>query len=197
MGDPMDFVAGTHIREAATLLVERAKIDGVATGIFNGITLHAGVEVTPRDIEDYYDRETARRAEEYRRSPEGVAAAKRADDARRVMQDTHDTLMKRLPELSMYDQPAVLEWLCAMQEPSDRNGVIIKRDTIIKHFEKAGYEANENTGDAYKADDRNNAFRYLVGQALAGLKEGPAIHPIIHKFADEWRQRFLAEARHA
>lgn len=189
----MDFMPGTHISEAARLLCERAKRDGVATGNFNDVTLRAGIEVTPEDIVAFYDREMARLADEYRRSPEGIAAAKRDDDERRQMQGEHDALVARLPALDMHDQHAVLDWICAMQEPSDRKGVIVKRETIVAHFEKAGYQANENTGPAYDGSDRKNSFRYLVGQALAGLKDGPAIHPIIHKFAGEWRERFTPE----
>jgi len=64
----------------------------------------------------------------------------------------------------------------------------------VSACEKAGFVANANTGKAYKADDRDNSFRYLVGQALAGLKDGPAIHSILHKFAKEWREKFLVNA---
>ena len=90
----------------------------------------------------------------------------------------------------MTNASAVLDWLCQMQECSDHIGVIVRKHTIVEAFERAGYKANENTGADYRAGDRNNAFRYLVGQALSGLKEGPAIHPILHKFAAEWRLQF-------
>ena len=56
--------------------------------------------------------------------------------------------------------------------------------------EKVGYVAEANCGKDYKPGNRDNMFRYLVGQGLSGLKDGPAIHSIIHKFADEWRREF-------
>lgn len=77
-----------------------------------------------------------------------------------------------------------------MQEPSDHAGVILRRETIVSAFERRGFKAGENCGADYKPDDRSNMFRYLVGQALSGLKDGPAIHPILHKFAAEWREQF-------
>lgn len=102
--------------------------------------------------------------------------------------------MRNLPSLDMNNDCAVLAWVCEMQEPSDHVGVIVRRETIVSAFEKAGYVAGANCGPDYRPGNRDNMFRYLVGQALDGLKNGPAIHPIIHKFADEWRREFTALA---
>lgn len=189
----VEFLPGTHIANAANELVKAADEHGAARGVFNGIEMTAERSASPAAIVDTFHREQARRLDEYRQSPEHKEAERQANQRRSEAQQTHDTLMARLPTLDMGNDVAVLDWLCQMQEPSDHVGVIVRKQTIIDAFEKAGFRANANCGAAYKPGDRQNMHRYLVGQALAGLKEGPAIHPIIHKFANEWRQQF-AEA---
>ncbi len=98
--------------------------------------------------------------------------------------------MAKLPSLDMKNRAAVLDWLCAFQDPSDHIGVVQRRQTVVAAFEKAGYVAGANCGEDYDEHSIDNSFRYLVGQALSGLKDGPAIHPILHKFTAEWKMRF-------
>jgi hypothetical protein len=189
------FGAGTHIDMAAKMLVDAVTKEGVPVqGKFNDILLIADTASTPDGIVAFWDQQSAIRAEEYRNSPEGKRAQAEAEERRSRLQQIHDSLMRKLPSLDMSDDVQVLDWLCQMQEPSDHIGIIVRRSTIVSAFEKAGFVAGANTGKAYKADDRNNSFRYLVGQALSGLKDGPAIHSILHKFAKEWREKFLATA---
>lgn len=186
----LDFLGGTSIGLAAQQLCEAAAEHGGARGTFNDIELVATADSTPEAIADFYMEQSAARAAAYRKSPEGIRAAQEADARRAADQQKHDSLMRRLPSLNMKDDIAVLDWLCEMQGPSDHSGVIVRRQTIVEDFEKAGYVAGANCGENYKPGDRDNMFRYLVGQALSGLKEGPSIHPIIHKFSDEWRAEF-------
>lgn len=186
----IDFGPGTHIDRAAEMLVAAAIEHGAARGSFNEIELAASRNATPSEIVRLYHEECEARTEAYRKSPEGIAAAKRSDDERAALQQKHDALVARLPRLDFGDQVAVLDWLCQMQEPSDRNGVLVKRKTIVAAFEKRGFEAGANCGKDYRPGDRENMFRYLVGQALDGLKNGPAIHGILHKFVGEWKAQF-------
>lgn len=184
------FSPGTHIEQAAEQLVAAAVEHGTATGQFNDVPLTADASSTPAEIVSRWNSESDARAAAWRASPEGKKAEQESNQRRADAQTLHDSLMKRLPALNMKDDAAVLDWLCQMQGPTDHVGVIVRRDTIVSHFEKAGYRSNVNYGDDFKPRDRDNVFRYLVGQALHGLKEGPAIHPILHKFAAEWRADF-------
>ncbi len=186
----IEFAAGTHIADAARDLVDAARRLGHVGGIFNGIELTADASTTPEAVVAEFERESAAKAETYRNSPEGQAAQKASDERRADMQAKHDRLMNRLPDLDWSNDAAVLEWLCEMQAPSDHVGVTVLSDTIATEFEQRGFHAGVNTGADYKPNDRDNAFRYLVGQALDGLKSGPAIHPILHRFSAEWRERF-------
>jgi len=190
MAHTVESLPGTHIDRAAESLVSAAIEHGSASGEFNGISLTADATSSPQEIVSRWNSASEERERLWRESPEGKKAERKRDQRRSDAQSLHDNLMQRLPSLNMKDDAAVLDWLCQMQEPTDHVGVIVRRATIISHFEKAGYRENANCGDAFKPHDRENVFRYLVGQALSGLKEGSAIHPILHKFAAEWRAKF-------
>lgn len=186
----IEFSAGQSIHSAAAQLCAAASEHGEAVGKFNDIELHAAAGDAPEGVISFYNEECERRSKAYRDSPVGKAAALKSDQECAALQAKHDRLMARLSSLDWSNDGAVLDWLCAMQEPSDRVGVIIKRNTIVSAFESHGFKANENCGPDYRDGDRANMFRYLVGQGIAGLKEGPAIHAILHKFVGEWRERF-------
>jgi hypothetical protein len=102
--------------------------------------------------------------------------------------------MAKLRTLDFSNDVAVLDWLCAIQEPSNHIGVILRRQTIVHAFESHGFVEGANCGPDYKPGNRENMYRYLVGQALNGIKSGPAIHPIFHKFVGEWKAQFCPEA---
>lgn len=188
------FGAGCHINEAAKMLVDAAECNGSATGSFNDIVLTANRGDAPEAVVSWFTAECERRSEAYRNSPEGRAAAAKQDQRRRETQGKHDALMDSLPRVDMADAGAVLAWLEAMQEPSDHINVVVDKRAILDTFAAAGYLPGVNCGPAYRADDRDNSLRYLVGQALDGLANGPAIHPIFHKFAGDWRSKFMPDA---
>lgn len=181
----IEFSPGSHISDAVAALVAAAP----AQGKFNDITIAADGTKTADEILAQWNADMEARRLAYEQSPEGVAARQQSDDERRGLQGRHDMLVQRLAHLDWKNDVSVLDWCCEMQAPSDRVGVIVKRQTIIAAFAANGFTPGMNTGKEYKDGDRNNMFRYLVGQALDGL-QGPAIHPIIHKFAAEWKTRF-------
>jgi len=189
--EPITFTGGTPIDEAAKELCAVAINSGTSvSGKFNGILLTASPTDDPASVVARYDQESEVRAAEYRASPEGREAEARSERERQTLQFEHDLLLSRLPRLDFTNRVAVLDWLCALQPASDRIGVIVKRDTIVAAFETKGFAAGVNCGSDYRPDDPDNTFRYLVGQALDGLKNGPAIHGILQKFVAEWKEKF-------
>lgn len=186
----VEFSPGQSIDNAAIELCAAAAEHGEAVGKFNDVELHATAGYVPAAVVSFYHEECERIGEAYRNSQEGKAAAAKSGRERASLQATHDKLMARLPSLDWSSDVAVLDWLCAMQPCTDRVGVIVRRSTIVQAFEKHGFEAGANCGEDYRPGDRANMFRYVVGQALDGLKNGPAIHPILNKFAAEWREQF-------
>lgn len=190
-GERVEFRAGESIESAAAGLCEAAEAHGEATGSFNGIELHAARGYAAAAVVSFYNDEARRRTEAWKNSPEGIAAAAERERVRSDLQAKHDALMRRLPQLDFTDQCAVLDWLCEMQGPSDHGGVIVRRKTILEAFAKRNFLPGVNCDADFHPEVRDNVHRWLVGQALSGLEEGPAIHGVIHKFAAEWKAKFV------
>jgi hypothetical protein len=186
------FDAGMHITTAAEKLVTAALEHGEAEGSFNDIPLRARRGMSADAVVRAFEEQSNARSEAYRNSPAGKAAERARQERVAEMQAEHDRLLADLATLDFGSDVAVLDWLCAMQEPSDHVGVKVAKDEILSAFRAAGFEPNVNAGDAYNGEDRDNAFRYLVGQALDGL-ERVAIHGILLKFAAEWRRKFILQ----
>lgn len=186
----VSFSPGMHIDDAAKKLCEVARQDGSAQGSFNEIRLSAAKTTTPETVVEQYRLRCEAATKAYRKSPEGIAAAERSNEDRRAKQNIHDNLMDRLSSLDWGSETAILDWLCEMQEPTDRIGVLIRKETIAATFAKHLYVPKMDCDVDYKKGDRFSEFRYLVGQALDGIVNGPAIHSILHKFTAEWKEKW-------
>lgn len=185
--------AGQHLARAAEEMVVLAKFTKRPCSTdFNGIELTATHESNADAIVDFYHHASERRAEEYRNSPEGKAAAAKALARKRALQLQMNSAMAELPKLDLSNLGEVIAWFGKIQPPSDRIDIKTPVEKIIPLFEEAGYVANANCGGEYDENDMENAGRYLVGQALAGLKEMGAIHQIYPHFEQQWRERFAA-----
>lgn len=190
----IEIMPGEHIGRAADRLVAAAKgAFAVVETTFNGVRLVATPLSTAGEICRHYDDECARQAIKWRESPEGKAAAERdrAEVAR--LQARCDRMLRQLTSLDFADPSAVLDWVCRFRVPSDRIGVRFPRELILSTFARHGYQAGVNVGDAFDPEDGTNVARYIVGQALDGLEKVGAIHPVVHRFAGDWREKFSGE----
>lgn len=183
------FEPGEHIDSAAARLIAALAFDPDPHGRFNDITISAKAGDTADAIVARWDVDMAARSEAYRKSPEGIASARAQTERTAALQATADRLMFELLTLDFSNDSAVLAWCEALQEPSDHCGAKLARDVVLGVFRAHGFESSVNCGPDFDGEDRENMFRYLVGQAMAGL-EGPAIHPILHRFAADWRAKF-------
>lgn len=181
---------GEHITSAAKRLAEAATAKGTAKLTFNDVTVTAKPGDTADAIVARWDAEMERRRVAYINSDDGKAAAKAREDGIAAMQEKHDLLMQDLRSLDWSNDVAVLDWICAMQEPSDCSGVAVRKGEIIGTFAAHGFHPNVNVGNAFNGKDRDNHFRYIVGQALDCLQR-VSIHGIVHKFSDDWKRQFL------
>jgi hypothetical protein len=193
MPQNLKFLAGEHIERAAKRLISAAASaeDGRAAASFNGVDLIADRNSTIERIIEHYTGESERKAKEYRESPEGLKAAKEADERRLRCQEVFDSSMQALKTLNFNDERAVLDWLCNIQNAADHVGITGSRASILEAFASKNLIPNMNCGDAFNGKDRHNFFRYLVGQALDGFAQFGAPHPILHTFVAEWKQKFL------
>ena len=189
-------MCGEMVSETAKRMVALAKqTKDTVKAKFNDIELTATSDSVPSAIVSYYNKESTRRAEAYRNSPEGKKAARESEERRRQMQQKHDALMQQLPNLNFADDVAVLDWLCEFQDHSDHIGVVKQQNVVLATFAAHGYYPNANTGTNFNKNDRDNFARWLIGQTLDGLQgEVGAIHQVIHKFANDWKKKFLATA---
>lgn len=179
---------GENVEHTARRLCAAAKIHGAARTKFNDIFLSASPESTAAEIVKEFLAESERRHEAYKASPEGRAAERAAQERRQAMQATADRLMQSLPTLDFTNAGAVLDWLAAMQGPSDLVGVSVPKAQIVEAFAAHGFYPGVNCGPDFRRGDRDNELHWLVGQALETLDKMGAIHGIFLRFADDWRR---------
>ena len=187
-------MAGENVNTTAHEMVTLAmKTRDTVKAKFNGIELTATSNSTADGIVAYYGEESKRRSEMYRNSPEGKKAIQENEERKVAMQKKHDALMQQLPSLDFTNDVAVLDWFTQFQAPSEHIGVGKQLSVVLTTFASHGYHPNVNTGKDFDVNDRDNFARYVIGQALAGLAcEVGAIHKVFHKFADDWKKKFLA-----
>lgn len=182
--------AGEHIDNAIKALVHAAQTHGAAKATFNGVELVADPAATASALLSEWSRKQEEAAFAYRNSPEGKAAEAKREASIQSAQETHDRLVQDLATLNFKNDVAVLDWICAIQDSTDHVGVAVNKAAIADAFAAAGYEPAVNIGKDFKPDDRDNVFRYIVGQALDCL-QSVAIHGMTHTFVANWKAKFL------
>ncbi len=185
-------MAGENISETAERMVALAKeTKGEVRAKFNDIELVATEDSAAENIVKDFKVKIAEAAEKYRKSPEGQRAARESEERKQEAQRKADALVEQLPSLDFSNQEAVLNWICEFQDPSDHIGVEKDNEKVLKIFAEHGYQPGVNTGKEFNGEDRDNFARYIVGQALNGLRgDVGAIHHIVHKFTDDWKEKF-------
>jgi len=193
-------LVGENITETARkmILLANQKHNPVVAE-FNDIELTAKPSVDTADnIVKFYQKESSRRAEEYRKSPEGQRAAQEAKERQQQLQAQMDEAMVELPGLDFSDYNTVITWFEKIRDASDHIGVNVPHKQIVATFRQHGYKPGVNTDKDFNGEDKENFARYLIGQALKQLQGvslggGPkfhAIHHIFHNFATDWRKKF-------
>lgn len=185
-------MAGENVSTVAERMVALAKkTKGEVRTEFNDIELVATEDSVAENIVEDFNVKIAEAAKKYSESPEGQRAAIEREERKQEAQRKADALMEQLLSLDFNNQEAVLNWICEFQDPNDHIGVAKDNEKVLKIFAEHGYQPDVNTGKAFNGEDRDNFARYIVGQALDGLRSDVgAIHPIVHKFTDSWKEKF-------
>ncbi|HBR80607.1 MAG: hypothetical protein UW63_C0054G0002 [Candidatus Uhrbacteria bacterium GW2011_GWF2_44_350] len=194
----LEAMPGQHVQQFAQQLIDRAKADSVdVEGDFNGITLHVSSEesVTAEDLVSFYSQESDRRAEEYRKSPEGIKAAEEAESRKTALQEKAEQLVTQLDSLDFSNLEAVVDWIVDFQDASDHIGVSFDKQKVVDTFRSHGFDVGVNTGKDFNGEDSENFAKWLVGQALDGINSVGAIHQVVHKFAGDWKKKFGKQAQ--
>ena len=181
---------GEHFNNYAERVAQAARNSDVAVK-FNDIefTVPKG-EHDSAEIVATWEKLSDERREKYLNSPEGKAAAEADAQDIDAKQEQINELTKQLDTLDFSDVKKVLEWCVAFQDPSDRVGTQRDKNKILAKFAEHGYVPNMNTGTEYKAEDKENSAKYIIGQALSGIEYIGAVHQVVHRFSDEWKAKF-------
>lgn len=81
----------------------------------------------------------------------------------------------------------VLDFICALES---NGNVKINSDRVIDILESAGYESGVNTGEDFDSNNKENFARYIIGQALSGLKSRGCYSQVVHRFTDDLKSKF-------
>jgi hypothetical protein len=185
------FMAGERIENAVCELVALAnEYEEPVKADFNGVDIIAQPGDDPAELQTKWSADMDRKAEEYRNSPEGQRVAREAEERKQKLQAEANRLMSVLDEVDFSDLGAVIDWLEAMQDPSDHIGINFDRQHVLDTFEKHGYQPSVYTYGEFDENDREVYARWMIGQALDGIRQIGAIHGLIHKFAKSWREKF-------
>lgn len=184
---------GQHINSFAKQLINEAqKSNTIVTGTFNGIDLVVDPKsnLSVDEIVATFTSEMSKKAEAYKNSPEGISANKEAEERKQNMQEKSNQLVEELNTLDFLDFESVLEWICNFQEASDYSGTSYDKNKVISTFKNHGFDIGVNTGKDFNGEDAENFAKYLVGQALDRINTIGAPHQIVHKFTNDWKQKF-------
>lgn len=187
----MEVMVGEHISRAAERAVSRAKSYGAIVRFkFNDLPMEVSPHDAPGDVEARYDRASAERRAAYEASPEGQRARREHEALVLSAQAEVDLAVVALDGLDFRDVNAVVAWCERIAKPADLIGVNVPREQILDWFKMHGWTPNMNCGAAFNGEDRDNFAGYIIGQVLDGIERHGVPHPIVHRFAEQWREKF-------
>jgi hypothetical protein len=167
------------------------------SGTFNDYEFIINQAINPVTVESLraeFTEYNRQQDEIYQNSNEGKLASLKRAQKLKNSQHHIDILIEKLDSLDFDNFGAVLEWMCLFQIESDQTGVVYYEDLVVETFIANGYEIGVNTGEQFNPKDQENVCKYIIGQALDGIDRVGAPHQIIHKFANDWKQKFLVKA---
>lgn len=189
---------GCSVDIVAERMTQTAQIQQCPVHVdFNGVELVAYPDTTPTSIVASYKATIRRQHYDYLLTD--AAAQRDSEDLmrQRERQTVLDSLYRQLDNLispqriDPISDVQVLRWWRDYAAVADNIQLHRYQAPIIQAFDKAGFRPNVNTDAAYDADDRDNSFRYLVGQCMDGLAHVGCPHPIVIQFIDGWLDRWV------
>ena len=189
----IEALVGSHIKESITMLVHEANIHGKCSIEFNGIELIGKRGDSTDDLMQQWQTLSEERHQAYINSPEYAKQQKENRLEIDKLELKTEYLTRNMLFLDFTDMEAVLDWICEIQEASDRIGVKIPVENIVSHFESKGFYPNVNLDRDFIENNPENVARYIVGQALDGLQSVGSIHHMVKKFVREWKEKFTTE----
>lgn len=164
-------MAGEHISKTARKIVAMAQnCGGDVTAEFNDIELRATPTSAEDEILSAYHAECERRAEEYRKSPEGIAAAARQQESQRI---AAEAVAEGILPFSLKDQAA---WDKSVAVNTDGYGACVTRFAarFANYMERdmaEGLPLNEAIEKASHEADKEGITGFMYGCAISILSQ--------------------------
>lgn len=187
--------AGEDIGHAAEEMVKLVAEHGEISADFNGIPLRAVAGTTSEDIESSFRATMAAENAKWLGSSEYADQNAKREIELAKKQAACNSLIEQLHSLDFKDDVTILTWLQEFTPLSDDTGVKCNSSLVIETFKQHGFEPSVNIGEKFNGENRDNYFRYIVGQGLACLKSVGAIHQVIHTFIERWNKTFIQEEK--
>lgn len=187
--------AGNRIDHFFQDLVDYARTHQVdVEGELYGITFRvsAANPATVDELKAYYKKEMARREKEFRSSPEGAKIFQEQEVHKIELQQQADYLMAQLDSLDFGDLEAVIDWIMSLQAPSEYSGISFDRQRVLDVFQKHQFlHPGVNSGKVFNLENAEDFAKWLIGDyVLASIKAVGSIHPIVHRFGKQWKDKF-------
>ena len=184
----VDVYAGARISHAAEDAVALAKERGLPVRFsFNDGVLTASEGRTAGDLCAEYDAELERRSAAYW-TPERLAEKERKEDADR---EEVKRLVSDLDVLDLADLRQAIRWLCWLEECAFTHSPA-PAERILEAFAEAGLYPNmlvraedESQEEWEEKNGEEGVMKWLIGQALDGVRHVGAPHQIVHSFAEK------------
>lgn len=170
--------------EAAALSV---KSGGEVHFKFNDVALIASPERSASQLSADYNEICRIRAEEYRNSPEGIAAAARRRYEILSKQQEVDALIRQLPTALKHGLDEAVKWIKDFTNLADDIAVKFDKAGLALSFRTYGYKTNEHVGEPKEwFNTRERIGRSLIGQVMNCLESGMPPHPRALHFCDKY-----------
>lgn len=152
---------------------------------FNGIPIVVEAGQDPKFVSDRYMRQIQKQAEDYEKSPEGLAYAAKRSKEIAVKQNRVGILIQRLSKPLSLDE--MMNWVKQFTDDADDTGVECNFKEVAKQIEALGYVANEHVGQKPEwFNNRERMGRYIVGQCLTFMNKGMGPHPVAISFVNKY-----------
>ena len=181
---------GEHISKSAAKCLEWSKETGLTVRlVFNDVELVVDYHShSVDDVVEMYDRASAKRHEEWKVSPAGIAYALEEEQRRLEYQTKHDQLMSQLMDVAG-DEERLMSWLSAYSDAADHVGVENKDFLrVCSILEVHGYVNNDCVGfDESEFANPRVMARYIAGQAISCMRGGMPPHPMTAHFVEKYK----------
>lgn len=186
-----DAYVGETIDHAASEAVSLSQRTGLEVQFkFNGVGLTASADTNPEELVQTFHDALSRKAEAYRKSPEGKAAQAKREQQIAEKTKQVDKLVDNLDATIQEGTTATMNWLAQYAPLADDISVDGRYDEVIQKLEDAGYSADDSSFDPKTTTVTANVMaKYIAGNAISTMKSGLPPHPnMTPSFVSEYKE---------